>query len=55
LLHGTNQFISLHPLLERKGWLKGKEEISVPVWGEGKKEEAKGRKKLSRFFLEGTE
>ena len=23
LLYGINQFISLHPLLERKGWLKG--------------------------------
>jgi hypothetical protein len=42
----------LHPLLERKGWLKGNKEIRVPVWAEGKKEGAKGREKLSRFFLE---
>ena len=49
-----NQFISLHPLLERRCWLKGRKEIVYPVWEVGKRErEEKAGKNYLDFFWKG--
>ena len=45
-----NHYISLHPLSERIGWLKGWKRDIVPVREEGEKEEGKAGKNYLDFF-----